>query len=49
MYDIFISYAKEDKEVIALPLAETLSKRGYKVWYDEFALSVVVFQTVCPE
>ena len=40
MYDIFISYAKEDKEVIALPLAETLSKRGYKVWYDEFALSV---------
>ena len=37
-YDVFISYASEDKNEIARPLAESLVKRGLRVWYDEFEL-----------
>lgn len=40
MWDIFISHASEDKDEIARPLAEALRNRGYKVWYDEFSLSL---------
>lgn len=40
MYDVFISYASEDKEAIAYPLAEELKKNGYRVWFDEFSISV---------
>ena len=40
MYDVFISYASEDKTAIAEPLANELNKCGYKVWFDEFAISV---------
>ncbi len=36
--DIFISHATEDKEAIARPLANELQRRGYSVWFDEFAL-----------
>ncbi len=40
MYDVFISYASEDKDVIAYPLAEELKQNGYRVWFDEFSISV---------
>ncbi|MGD1103761.1 MAG: toll/interleukin-1 receptor domain-containing protein [Terriglobia bacterium] len=39
-WDVFISYASEDKEEIARPLAETLRKMGYEVWFDEFSLKL---------
>ncbi len=39
-YDAFISHASEDKERVAKPLSVALTKRGYKVWYDEFELRV---------
>jgi len=39
-WDVFVSHASEDKEAIARPLAEALQKAGYKVWYDEFSLTV---------
>jgi len=37
---VFISHASEDKEEVAKPLAELLSGRGVKVWYDDFTLTV---------
>jgi hypothetical protein len=37
-WDVFISYAHEDKESIARPLAEELSRQGLKVWFDEFLM-----------
>ncbi|MES2381116.1 MAG: toll/interleukin-1 receptor domain-containing protein [Bacteroidota bacterium] len=39
-YDVFISHATEDKKDFVRPLAETLSSLGYRVWYDEFTISV---------
>ncbi len=39
-WDIFISHASEDKESFVRPLALELKKRGLRVWYDEFSLSV---------
>lgn len=39
-YDAFISHASEDKEKIVKPLARALSSRGFRIWYDEFALKV---------
>jgi len=38
-YDVFISYAYEDKEAVARPLADAL-RENFTVWYDEFALRV---------
>jgi hypothetical protein len=38
--DFFISHASEDKEEIARPLADALINKGFKVWYDDFALKV---------
>jgi len=40
MYDLFISYASEDKEEVARPMAEKLTSIGYKVWFDEFTLKL---------
>jgi hypothetical protein len=40
MWDVFICHASEDKNEIARPLAEALGKRGLKVWYDEFTLTL---------
>lgn len=37
-WDVFICHASEDKDEIARPLANALSNRGLKVWYDEFSL-----------
>jgi hypothetical protein len=39
-WDVFISHASEDKDALARPLAEALRARGFRVWYDEFALKV---------
>jgi hypothetical protein len=38
-WDVFISHASEDKDVIARPLALALSAAGLSVWFDEFALT----------
>jgi len=39
-FDVFISHASEDKEVVAKPLAEKLTEFGLSVWFDEFTLKV---------
>jgi hypothetical protein len=40
VYDVFVSHASEDKDVVARPLAEALSQRGWSVWLDELELTV---------
>jgi len=39
-YDVFISHASEDKDSLVRPLAVSLAKEGYRVWYDEFELKI---------
>jgi len=39
-YDVFISHASEDKEVIVRDLATALQNEGLRVWYDEFELHI---------
>lgn len=39
-YDIFISYAHEDKDDFVSFLAKNLINAGFKVWYDEFSLKI---------
>jgi hypothetical protein len=39
-WDLFISHASEDKEIIARPLAKALIKEGFSVWFDEFTLTL---------
>ncbi len=39
-WDVFISYASEDKESVAKPLATHLNNMGLRVWFDETALQV---------
>lgn len=39
-WDAFISYASEDREAVARPLARSLRRRGLRIWYDEFELAV---------
>jgi hypothetical protein len=38
--DVFISYAREDEEAIAAPLATVLVSRGVRVWYDRSELEL---------
>ena len=38
--DVFISYASEDREAVAKPLAELLAALGIKVWFDQFNLKI---------
>jgi TIR domain. len=38
--DVFVSYASEDRETVARPLAEALQASGYRVWFDDFVLEV---------
>lgn len=38
--DVFISYASEDREAIAKPLAQLLSALGISVWFDQFDLKI---------
>jgi TIR domain len=40
LHDVFISHASEDKQEIARPLSDALSKLGCDVWYDEFQLKL---------
>jgi hypothetical protein len=39
-YDVFICHASEDKDSFVRPLANELSSRGVRVWFDEFSLKV---------
>lgn len=39
-YDVFISHASEDKDLIVRPLVTLLEKLSVRVWYDEFSLSI---------
>lgn len=39
-YDVFISYASEDKNDVVAPLADTLRAGGLSVWYDDFELGI---------
>jgi hypothetical protein len=39
-WDIFLSYASEDRLEIADPLAEALADFGIKVWYDRMELQI---------
>ena len=38
-WDLFISYASEDRETVVAPLVEALRSRGLKIWYDVFELT----------
>ena len=39
-FDVFVSHATEDKDVVVRPLAYALQQRGVNVWYDEFTLRI---------
>ncbi|GIU19376.1 hypothetical protein TUM4261_41270 [Shewanella sp. c952] len=39
-WDVFISHASEDKEEVAIPLAQLLMAEGFKVWLDKTELFV---------
>src|SRR5258706_7470579 len=39
-WDLFISHASEDKELVAEPLANALRDVGLQIWYDRFELRV---------
>ena len=39
-WDVFVSYASEDKADVARPLAHLLDREGLRVWFDEFALRI---------
>ena len=39
-YDVFISYASEDKTEFVHPLANELRNAGLRVWYDEFEMGI---------
>src|SRR5688572_2886706 len=39
-FDVFISHASEDKDVVVRPLAVALQAAGLRVWYDEFELRI---------
>ncbi|MBB4635838.1 toll/interleukin-1 receptor domain-containing protein [Longimicrobium terrae] len=40
MAEVFLSYASEDRDEIAKPLAELLTQLGVSVWYDETQIRV---------
>lgn len=39
-WDVFVSYASEDADTIARPIAEGLRHHGLRVWFDKFELRV---------
>jgi hypothetical protein len=39
-WDIFLSYAGEDRAEVVRPLVELLERRGCHVWFDETQLSL---------
>ena len=40
MWDAFMSHASEDKDEVALPLAEALRSYGLRIWLDRFTLKI---------
>ena len=40
MWDIFVSHASEDGDVVVRSFAERLCSLGLNLWYDEFTLSL---------
>jgi len=40
MWDVFVSYASEDRETVGRPLVEKLKHRGLSLWYDQTQLRV---------
>lgn len=38
--DVFISYASEDRDTVAKPLALLLTALGIRVWFDQFDLKI---------
>lgn len=39
-HDVFLSYASEDRDTVAEPLARALEGHGLEVWYDKHALRI---------
>lgn len=39
-WDVFLSYASEDRDTVARPLVDALETLGISVWYDEKALEI---------
>lgn len=39
-FDVFISYASEDRDEVVRPLANALKDLNLSVWYDEFELTI---------
>lgn len=39
-YDCFVCHASEDKEPLVNGLVDKLRMKGYKIWYDEFTLTL---------
>jgi signal transduction histidine kinase len=39
-WDLFISHATEDKDAFVRPLAQELQIAGFRVWFDEFSLTL---------
>ena len=39
-HDIFISHASEDKDGFVRALAKELLEKRYRIWYDEFSLTM---------
>lgn len=39
-FDVFISYASEDRDDVVAPLADALRAGGLSVWYDDFELGI---------
>lgn len=40
VFDVFISHASEDKELVVRSLATALAEHGLRVWYDDFTLRI---------
>ncbi len=40
LYDVFVSHASEDKEIFVRKIANKLRQKGYRVWYNEFTLTL---------
>lgn len=38
IFDVFVSYASEDRETIARPLVEALRAHGFSVWFDDYTI-----------
>jgi hypothetical protein len=39
-WDVFISHASEDKDAVAIPLAQILHRAGLRIWLDRQELRI---------